>query len=414
MTETTRSESSPESPWSVSRLSETIGAYIERLGSVWIEAEITQWGGAGGHIYGRMKDPDQDVTVDITVWRSVVPSLPEGIGQGDRVLARVRPSWYVKGGKLSMNVLELRHAGIGELLERIERLRKALQAEGLFDASRKKILPFLPQCIGLITGKDSDAEKDVLTNAARRWPDVSFRVEHSAVQGDRAVGELIRALDILEADPDVDVIIFARGGGDFQHLLPFSDETLLRRVAACETPVVSAIGHEADRPLLDEVADLRASTPTDAAKRVVPDVAEELRRLSDLRQRLGFRIHSMIDGEWERLTMFISRPLFLNPQSLVDRHAEDILRLVQRGVDKTGGLVEGAEKDVSALRSRVRTLSPLATLERGYGIVRTPAGHVVTDPSEVSPGDPLVLLVRGGTIHSEVTQTGESPDGRDT
>lgn len=400
-------DSTPEQPWSVARLSELLGSYIERLGAVWVSAEITQWGVSGGHVYGRMKDPEAEVTVDITVWRQTRESLPEGIGQGDLVLALVRPNWYVRGGKLSMNVLEMRRAGIGELLAKIEALRHTLQAEGLFAPERKKPLPFLPGVIGLITGKDSDAEKDVLRNAQLRWPDVTFRVEHAAVQGDKAVREVIAALDRLEGDPAVDVIIIARGGGDFQHLLPFSDEALVRRVASCETPVVSAIGHEADRPLLDEVSDLRASTPTDAAKRVVPDVAEEKARVRDARARMRLRINGVVDGETERLGMFRQRPVLARPETMVDSLAEDLLRLVQRGVDRTDTLLQLSRHQLDGLVGTLQSLSPQATLQRGYAIVRNREGVVITEPGQVSSGDSLSLRVRGGDIAATVTEGGK-------
>jgi exodeoxyribonuclease VII large subunit len=384
-------------------LSENIGVYIERLGSVWVEAEITQWGGSAGHIYGRMKDVDADVTVDITVWRSARDRIPEGLGQGDRVLALVKPSWYLKGGKLSMNVLEMRHAGIGLLLERIEKLRQTLAKEGLFDVERKKPLPFLPGVIGLITGKDSDAEKDVITNATLRWPDVTFEVAHSAVQGDRAVPELLAALDRLESHGGIDVIIIARGGGDFQHLLPFSDEALCRRVAACEIPVVSAIGHEADRPLLDEVADLRASTPTDAAKRVVPDVAEERRLIEDLRSRLRGKIDATIAGEWDKLQQFRQRPVLANPHTSVDAHAEDLLRLIQRGVGITDMMLERGALEVERLRASMSALSPKGVLERGYAIARTTAGKVIRSTDDVEVGDDIDVLLGSGSLHTHIT-----------
>ena len=407
MTSNGNNTSSPEQPWSLERLSENLGAYIERLGAVWVEAEITQWGGSGGHIYGRIKDTDSDVTVDITVWRSQRDRLPEGIGQGDRVLARLKPSWYQKGGKLSMNVLEMRHAGIGQLLEQIEKLRATLKQEGLFDLDRKKPLPFLPGLIGLVTGKDSDAEKDVITNARLRWPDVDFAVAYSAVQGDRAVDELIDALDRLEATDGVDVIIIARGGGDFQHLLPFSDEKLLRRVADLTIPVVSAIGHEADRPLLDDISDLRASTPTDAAKRVVPDIAEERRLIADLHRRLRGRIDSVIEGEWERLQLFRGRPVLQNPETAIDQHAEDLLRLIQRGVDTIDMLLERGTSDVSRLRASVRALSPQAVLERGYAIARDSAGTIIRESTDVDLGDTVSVIVARGLFTASITSTDE-------
>lgn len=402
MSSTAGNDSSPESPWSLQRLSESLEVYINRLGSVWIEAEITQWGSSGGHVYGRVKDPEEDVTVDITIWRTTRERIPEGVGQGDRVLLKVKPNWYVRGGKLSMNVLDLRLAGLGELLAKIEALRVALTAEGLFDPERKKVPPFLPQCVGLVTAKDSDAEKDVLHNATARWPEVQFQVEHASVQGDRAVPEIIAALDRLEAS-GVDVIVIARGGGDFQHLLPFSDERLLRRVAALDIPVISAIGHEADKPLLDDVADVRASTPTDAAKRVVPDVAEERRRINEARSRLTLRLEGIIEGETGRLDMIRQRPVLAMPSTVVDRHAEDVMRLVQRGVDVTDTLLTLQHSRLESLRASVRALSPQATLDRGYAIIQTASGELVSSPQSVKAGDALRLRVKDGEIAAEVT-----------
>src|SRR3954469_18002957 len=276
-----------DAPWPVATLSSKIRGWIERLGTAWVEGEITQWGISGGNVYGKLKDLNEDATISFTIWSSVKARIPADLKQGDRVIAAVKPNFWVKGGTLTMQVYDMRHVGLGDLLERLERLRAQLAAEGLFALDRKRRLPFLPHRIGLITGKDSDAEKDVLRNAQLRWPHVEFRIIHAAVQGDRTVTEVTAAIRTLDADPEVDVIIVARGGGDFQNLLGFSDETLVRAAAAAATPIVSAIGHEADRPLLDEVADLRASTPTDAAKRVVPDVAEELVRVQQARARIG-------------------------------------------------------------------------------------------------------------------------------
>ena len=404
MTEASSNTSSPEEPWSLQRLSESLSVYIERLGSVWVEAEITQWGVSGGHVYGRVKDPEADVTVDITVWRSTRERIPEQVGQGDRVLIKVKPNWYVRGGRLSMNVLDMRLAGLGELLAQLEALRKKLASEGLFDPERKIAPPFLPQLIGLVTAKDSDAEQDVLRNAELRWPEVAFRVEHASVQGDKAVPEVIAALDRLEHS-GVDVIIIARGGGDFQHLLPFSDEKLLRRVAELDIPVVSAIGHEADKPLLDDVADVRASTPTDAAKRVVPDVAEERRRIHEARSRLVMRLGSMVEGEYERLAMMRQRPVLAAPHTVVDSHAEDVLRLVQRGVDRTDNLIQLEHSRLESLRASIRALSPQSTLDRGYALVQTAKGVLVSSPDQVAPGDGLRLRVKDGDIAATVADS---------
>jgi exodeoxyribonuclease VII large subunit len=390
--------SSLENPWPVAELANKIKGYIERLGTAWVEGEITQWGVSGGNVYGKLKDLTTDATVSFNVWSSVRGKLPADLKQGDRVVALVKPNYWVKGGTLTMQVFEMRHVGLGDLLERLERLRRQLASEGLFDASRKKRLPFLPHCIGLITGKDSDAEKDVLRNAQLRWPSVEFRVVHAAVQGDRVPREVVAALAQLDADPQVDVIIVARGGGDFQNLLGFSDEAVVRAAAACVTPIVSAIGHEADRPLLDEVADLRASTPTDAAKRVVPDVAEELSRVQQARARIGQRVTSHIQVEIDRIGQLRSRPVLANTTWLVDTRAEELTRYVARGSELVARMLERAETQSKQLVSHLRALSPQRTLDRGYAIVQLQSGEIVRSRADAPAGAPLTLTVADGAI----------------
>ena len=395
-------DSSPEAPWSIQKLSELMGGYIDRLGPVWVEAEITQWGQSAGNIYGKLSDPEADAQVSITIWRRSQERIPEGLHQGDRVIAQIKPSWWVKGGTLSMNVLEMRHTGLGEILEKLEKLKAQLASEGLFDQERKKMLPFLPGVIGLVTGKDSDAEKDVLTNAKLRWPDVEFVVEHAAVQGDKSVSEVMVALQKLEDNPAVEVIIVARGGGDFMNLLPFSDERLVRLVATLTTPVVSAIGHEADRPLLDEVADLRASTPTDAAKRVVPDVEAEKQLLEEARHRLDAKLSALIEAELEHLKSFRTRPALADPDSLIDRKSEELLQIVARGVDVSSLVIERHQAQLAQLAGSLRGLSPQNTLNRGYAIARNATGQVISRVGQVSSGDALRLRVADGEIDTHV------------
>ena len=395
-------DSSPEAPWSIQKLSELMGGYIERLGPVWVEAEITQWGQSAGNIYGKLSDTEADAQVSITIWRRTQENIPEGLSQGDRVIAQIKPSWWVKGGTLSMNVLEMRHTGIGEILETLEKLKAQLASEGLFDPERKKKLPFLPRLIGLVTGKDSDAEKDVLTNAKLRWPEVEFLVEHAAVQGNRCVPDVIAALEKLENNPDVDVIVVARGGGDFMNLLSFSDERLLRRAATLTKPLVSAIGHEADRPLLDEIADLRASTPTDAAKRVVPDVQAEKQLLEEARHRLEVKLSALIDYEIERLDAFRTRPALADPHTLIDRKSEELLQIVARGADISSLVLERYQAQLAQLSGSLRGLSPQNTLDRGYAIVRNSDGHVISRADQVSSGDFLRLRVSEGEIDTHV------------
>ncbi|TFC25442.1 exodeoxyribonuclease VII large subunit [Cryobacterium sp. TMT1-3] len=387
-----------ETPWPVALLSNKIRGYIERLGMVWVEGEITQWGASGGNVYGKLKDLSEDATVSFTIWSSVRAKLGNDFKAGDRVVALVKPNFWVKGGTLTMQAFEMRHVGLGDLLERLERLRKQLASEGLFDASRKKRLPFLPHCIGLVTGKDSDAEKDVIRNAQLRWPAVNFRVAHAAVQGDRAVGEVTSAIQRLDADPEVDVIIVARGGGDFQNLLTFSDEGLVRAAAACVTPLVSAIGHEADRPLLDEVADLRASTPTDAAKRVVPDVSDELNRVQQARARLSSRLTGILSSEIDRISQLRSRPALVDPRWIIDSRSEDLTRYVARGAELTGRVLERAGSAVVELRSQLRALSPQGTLDRGYAIAQLPGGQVLRSAGDAPAGTELLLTLASGTV----------------
>ena len=392
-----------DAPWPVGLLSAKIKGWIDRLGTVWVEGEITQWGLSGGNVYGKLKDLDADVTVGFTVWSSVKAKLPQDLKQGDRVVALVKPNYWIKGGSLTMQVFEMRHVGLGDLLERLERLRQSLSAEGLFDRDRKKPLPFLPGCVGLITGKDSDAEKDVLRNAQLRWPAVEFRVVHTAVQGDRAAGEVTAALRTLDADPDVDVIIVARGGGDFQNLLVFSDETLVRTAAACVTPIVSAIGHEADRPLLDDVADLRASTPTDAAKRVVPDVADELARVQQARSRIGNRMTAHVRTEIDRLEQLRSRPALAGSAWIVDSRAEELGRYLGRNAELIERLLERSHTSVLDLRSQLRALSPQRTLDRGYAIAQLPGGAVLRSSADAVVGTPLLLTLADGSASATVT-----------
>lgn len=408
--------SSPEQPFQVQYIATAIHDWVARLGAAWIEGELTAWNLRGGHAYAKLRDLDGSASLDLVVWRSVLGRLTETFAKGDRVIVNAKPDVWVKGGSLSLQAFDLRHAGLGTLLEQLEKLRRTLDKEGLFDADRKVPLPFLPRCIGLITGRDSDAEKDVRRNAELRWPAVRFRTIHTLVQGDRTVAEVCSALLELDDDPEVDVIIVARGGGDFLHLLPFSDEQLVRTAAGITTPLVSAIGHEADRPLLDEVADLRASTPTDAAKRVVPDVAEQLAIVEQLRHRIRGRISEFVLGETRALEALRSRPVLANPQRLVDIHADELLRLTARGADLIDRRVVRAEDGLAALRRQLVALSPQGTLDRGYAIVErldtdddhdhAPVSrHVLTAASQASAGDHLRIRLAAGRLAATVDAT---------
>lgn len=404
-----------ERPWPVARVARQLKGYIDRLGAIWVEGEITQWNVRGGNIFGRLKDLEQDATLSFAIWSSTARRIDLAeFKQGDRVIGLLTPNYWPKGGSLTFVVSRLRHAGLGELLERLERLRHQLAAEGLFAPERKRPLPFLPGLIGLITGANSDAEKDVLRNAALRWPAVRFRTIHTAVQGEHVPEEVVAAIQCLDADPEVDVIIIARGGGDFQHLLGFSDERVLRAAAAATTPIVSAIGHENDRPLLDEVADLRASTPTDAAKRVVPDVSEELLRTAQARTRMLTALSTRLRGEHERLLQLRSRPVLRSPDWILEQRAEEVNRLRDRATELLSRAVERGQSRVAALRGGLDALSPLATLRRGYAVARLADGRVLADATQAAPGDAVTVLLAAGDLETTVTATRPADDRADT
>lgn len=400
-------ESTAEAPTSVERLGRTIRGFIERWGAVWVEGEITSWNVRAGATFGRLKDLQTDSHISVRVWSSVRSRMPADLKVGDHVIANVKTDYYVKGGELAFQVSSMRHVGLGDQLERLERLRAQLKAEGLFDPARKRALPFLPHRIGLITGERSDAERDVLRNAELRWPEVSFRTEHAAVQGERSVPEVLAALERLEADPSIDVIIIARGGGDPQTLLGFSDERLLRAVAAAATPVVSAIGHENDHPLLDDVADLRASTPTDAAKRVVPDVGEQRALVGELRSRARLRLAQRVQNDLGQLEQIRSRPALRDPERMVRDRAQDVFLQVSRGRDTIERSLRQAEARTSELRASLRALSPASTLARGYAIAQTADGSIVREAGQAPAETRLVVTVEHGSIaavsHGAVT-----------
>lgn len=390
---------------SVSNVAQSMRTHINALPPVWIEGQLASWNIRNGHAYAKLKDVTDDATISITVWRSVLESLTEQFAQGDKVRVLAKPDYWVAGGTLSFSVKDMRHEGLGDILEKIERLRRQLASEGLLDAARKKPLPFLPLCIGLITGANSDAEKDVLTNARLRWSDVQFRVVHTAVQGENCAPQVARAIAELDADPEVDVIIIARGGGDFLNLLPFSDELIVRAAARAETPIVSAIGHENDRPLLDEVADLRASTPTDAAKRVVPDVTQELANIDSARSRMVNAAGAKLRTETDRVAQLRSRPVMASPAAYLERHESDLRNYAHKGAILVDRVLERAAAETAQLAAQMRALSPQHTLERGYSIVRGAAGQVIASVSAVNTGDHFTVRVADGTIEGTVAGT---------
>ncbi len=390
-------ETSAESPVAVRVVSQAIGDYLSRLGSVWIEGELSEVTVRPGAqmVFMRLRDTSADMSISIMCHKSVLDSVSP-LPQNARVVMNSKVSWYEKNGSLSFSVKEIRQVGVGELLARLEALKSQLALEGLFDADRKQELPFLPRAVGLICGRNSDAEKDVVENAKRRWPAVRFEIREVAVQGAAAVVEVSNALRELDDNPEVDVIIITRGGGSFEDLLPFSDESLVRLAADCQTPIVSAIGHEKDAPLLDLVADWRASTPTDAGKKVVPDMDEELTIISNLRDRAARTIQGRIDFEIAKIEQLMDRPIMRDPLTLITTRLEIITNLRARSFRSTDAALAIATEEIAGLQTQVRTLSPQATLDRGYAVLQKEEGAVVRSASELTPGEHLrVRLAQG-------------------
>ena len=360
-----------------------VAKWIERLGMVWVEGQLTEINlrPDAKTVFMVLRDPAADMSLTVTCPRDLVLNAPVRLAEGTQVVVCGKPTFYTGRGSFSLRLTEIRAVGIGELLARIERLRRLLDAEGLFDPRLKRPLPFLPAGVGLITGRASAAERDVMTVATARWPAVHFEVRNAAVQGPNAVPQIVDALHELDGHPGIDVIVVARGGGSVEDLLPFSDETLCRAIAACTTPVVSAVGHERDNPLCDLVADLRAATPTDAAKRIVPDMAAERAMLDDLCRRGARALRNWVSREERLVHQLRSRPVLAAPLQMLTARSEEICRAVaalRRDVDR----VVNAETDrVGHLSARLATLGPAATLARGYAVVQA-----------VPDGAPAVVL----------------------
>jgi exodeoxyribonuclease VII large subunit len=391
-------ETSSDAPATVRVVSEAIKEYVERLGPIWIEGEISELNERSGMMaFMRLRDPSVDMSISVMCHKSVIAAV-KPLPDNARIVMYAKPSWYTKNGSLSFSAREIRQVGVGELLARLEALKNQLAGEGLFNSDRKVALPLLPKVIGLICGRNTDAEKDVVENAKRRWPSVQFEILEVTVQGAAAVTEVSAALRELEANKDVEVIIITRGGGSFEDLLPFSDEGLVRLAASCETPIVSAIGHEKDSPLLDLVADYRASTPTDAAKRVVPDIAEEIQMISAMRDRARRTLLNRLDLESTRITNFKNRPVMKDPHVLITTRAEVIAGLRDRSNRSFGASLKLAKEELKQIKARVRALSPQSTLDRGYSVVQLADGQIVTDPKKLKAGDELRLrLAKGET-----------------
>ena len=396
-------ETSSDSPAPVRAVTEAIKEYLDRLGPIWIEGEIAELNErSGGMAFLRLRDSSVDMSLSVMCHKSVLASVAP-LPANARVVLYAKGSWYTKNGSYTLSAREIRQVGVGELLARLEALKTMLAAEGLFASENKVALPLLPRKIGLICGRNTDAERDVVENAKRRWPAVQFEIREVTVQGAAAVSEVSAALAELESLADVDVIIITRGGGSFEDLLPFSDEGLVRLAAKCSTPIVSAIGHEKDSPLLDLVADFRASTPTDAAKRVVPDINEEIDLIEKLRDRASRFMRNLIELENSKIANLAARPVLRDPTVMITSRLEIITGLRDRSIRSFQGRLAIAQEELQQVTARVRALSPQATLDRGYAVVQLADGSIARDSDALKDGEKLRIRLAKGETSATVT-----------
>ena len=395
-------ETSSESPAPVRVVSEAIKEYVERLGPIWIEGEISELNErSGGMAFMRLRDTSVDMSLSVMCYKNVLAAV-QPLPANARVVIHAKASWFTKNGSLTMSAKEIRQVGVGELLARLEALKGVLAAEGLFSADRKVALPKLPRKVGLICGRNTDAEKDVVENARRRWPAVEFEIREVAVQGAAAVVEVSAALRELEGMDEVDVIIITRGGGSFEDLLPFSDESLVRLAASCQTPIVSAIGHEKDSPLLDLVADYRASTPTDAAKRVVPDIEQEISDINKIRDRMYRRLLSSIEYELNQIAQLRNRPVMKDPGVMIKVRKDELIALRDRSHRGFKALLDIEKKEIKGVIAHLRSLSPQSTMDRGYAVVQSDDGKIVRDATKLKAGSVLRIRAAKGEAKASV------------
>ena len=389
----------PDHPFTVQQLSERVANAVKGWGNAWVEGEIIKFQAkAGGHAYPQLRDLATGSTISLVIFNGVLVSAGEQFHDGDRVLVSGNMDYYVARGTLSLKVSSIKKVGLGVLMAEIEARRAKIYAEGLADPSKKKKLPFLPGVIGLITAENSDAEKDVRQNVLLRWPEAVIKMANVSVQGAECAPSVIAALKKMDADPEVEVIIITRGGGGFLDLVGFSDEALVRAVAACETPVISAIGHENDRPIIDDVSDLRASTPTDAAKRVVPDVVEERRKIRESLERMKSIIGSYLGHQVTLIQQIRQHPLLQDPHAYLIQRTDDLARALGELRDDLDYKLDKQSPDLTNKKNLLRSLSPQSTLDRGYAVVRDADGQVITDPKKVKTGTLLKLKVAKGDL----------------
>ena len=406
-----------DNPWPLSRLTQNIKIYVDRMSALWVEGQVVQYNPRPGSrmAFFTLRDTESDTSMTVTAFPNVITAIGAGFEEGVKVVARVKPVFWERSGSLNLQAAEVHLQGLGDLLAQIERLRRRLAAEGLFDADRKKPLPFLPRVIGLVCGRNAKAKDDVIVNASARWPGARFEVREVAVQGQYAVREVTQAIAELDSLPQVDVIVVARGGGSVEDLLPFSDEALVRAAAQTSTPLVSAIGHEGDAPLLDYVADYRASTPTDAARRIVPDLAQELDGLARAREGMRSAIQRRLAQERYNLDLLVSRPIFLAPAATLEPHRtfiDSALTSLRTQVERR---LSSERQSILQASATLQALSPQATLERGYSMLRLPSGELVRDASQVPKGTLVEGILAQGRLVAQVvgstpaTRAPESP-----
>lgn len=395
-------QTSAEEPWPVRVLSMKIGEYIDKMSALWVEGQVVQLNRRAGTSFLTLRDPDVDMSLTVTLPEVALARLGAPLTDGARVVIQAKPTFWAKRGTLQLEGRSIREIGLGQLLTRVEQLRRVLAAEGLFDRDRKRPLPFLPRRVGLICGRDSKAEHDVVENARRRWPAVQFEIRRVAVQGVHAVTEVSEAIAELDALAEVDVIVVARGGGSVEDLLPFSNEALVRAASRAFTPIVSAIGHHEDTPLLDHVADWRASTPTDAGKRVVPDLAAEAAGVEAAVGRGRRALTHRLAAERSRLAALRARPTLADPLTLVTRRREEVVRLQERSRRSVERALAAGSREVHGLRAQVLALSPAATMTRGYAVVQHADGSVVRSRDEVAPDELLRVRLPDGDFAARV------------
>ncbi|PJM78871.1 exodeoxyribonuclease VII large subunit [Bifidobacterium scaligerum] len=397
-------ETTAQNPWPVSVLSEKFYGAVERWPAAWVTGQITQINTRrAGSAYITLRDDFEDIAMEVNGFGRFAAAASQFV-QGDRVVIHGKANLWMKRTSLSLRGDTILKVGSGGSLKAmIDELRKRLKGEGLFDQEHKLSLPEFPKTIGLICAPQARAEGDVITNVNLRWPTVTFKVAHVHVQGEQCPGEVVQAIKQLDADTDVDVIIVARGGGSFEDLIGFSDEQVVRAAYACATPLVSAIGHEDDWTLLDLVADLRASTPTDAAKRVVPDVNEQSQLIEGAIDRMRLRVRSRVENEIRLVEGYANRPSLTQPHTMIEPHQRVIDDALQRLDIGLRRIVDDAQLTIEKAHASLTALSPQSTLDRGYAVVQSSDGHVLDDASQVNAGDNITVTLKKGVITATTT-----------